>query len=173
MIPTPEYTIDTDAIRKALNRLADEISFYPEMKMILSQMMKRADKKFIEQGPGWAAHAPATRRSREYAQRRGRMAAGVGVEDKLQLTLALRHSVTRPNDANSLAESDAYTAHLGSNLDYALLQNEGGTINVKGHNITIPSRPFLVIEDDDKYDYAKIILKGIERRINASGLGVG
>lgn len=161
-----EYVeLDTETVRQMLQQLGELcINWKPEMQDILDRMRQKADKRFEQSGPGWTPWAESTRRGRERMSKRGKAANG-GI---LELSSALRNSVTKPNAPSSIQTATNDEATLGSTLSYAAIQNFGGTINTRGHSITIPARQFLDITEADAKEYEAVLLRGIQERIDIS-----
>ena len=96
-------------------------------------------------GEAWQALSPAT-----LARKKGSL--------KLVESGHLKRSIQSHSDLNKKAVS------VGSNLEYAAIHQFGGQAG-RSHKVTIPARPFLPINNDDKLSPAlerhiESILKG-------------
>ena len=102
---------------------------------IRATLLSSTDKTFEAQGRPrkWKDLKPSTKRKRA---KMGKWPAKI-----LQVSGSLASSVNGKIEGN--------TVKIGSNKEYAMIHQKGGTIKTKKASIKIPARPFLVIQDED------------------------
>ncbi len=170
--------VDASAVKQLTDKIATSLGagLEPELREVQRIMARSVDINFRQQGrpERWLALSPVTvQRRRDRARRRGR-AQVAGFETALQETDELRRSVT--DVSGSAPFSAAYVngkeAAIGSTKPQAAIQNFGGNITTaRGRTITIPARPFMVLQPGDKRQIADVLTRGVERRIIAATRG--
>lgn len=147
------YTVD-DAVSPAMTELARRLgNLTPVMDEIGGALETSTVLRFErETGPGGAKWPPSLR---------AQLTGGQTLTD----TARLRQSITHRADSDSVA--------VGTNVIYAAIHQFGGTISAKSaralvfrladgttrqvRSVTIPARPFLGVDDDDRAAIADII----------------
>ncbi len=127
-------SVDSRSLDAALARLQNRVAdLSPLMRQIAGIMHDAVEENFEREGrPRWESLAPSTVRQRRrkgywpgrILQQRGELAASI-----------------EPG-ANSRQ------AWVGTNRRYAAIQHFGGKAG-RGHKVTIPARPFMVLDADD------------------------
>jgi phage virion morphogenesis protein len=126
--------------------------FSPALRIIGGDLISSIEENFQREGRyasagsmrggtnRWEPLRPSTRALREKA---GKWPGKI-----LQVSGHLAASITKEVSATSLI--------LGSNLPYAAIHQLGGQAG-RGRNVTIPARPYLVIQDEDLEDIIDIL----------------
>lgn len=121
-----EIKIDDREVRKLLDGIkkrAEDMS--PVMRRIAGKMRDAVEENFAQEGrPRW-------KRSKR-AEREG----GKTLQDTRQLNSSISE------------KSDSHSAAVGTNKVYAAIQQFGGKAG-RGKKVTIPARPFLMIQEED------------------------
>lgn len=127
--------INDRAIMERLSELAARSSDLTPVMADISEIIKTAvEENFrVEGRPKWVALSPVTIKKRE---KKGKWPGKI-----LQVNGRLAGSLTSKHDSNS--------ATVGVISKYARIHQFGGQAG-KGKKVTIPARPYLKLENDDK-----------------------
>lgn len=148
-------SVDDGDLVKRLSKvdagLADMRPMWANVSIRLYQLVSN---HFRAQGPDWPPRAQSTRKRRE---KMGKDPDG----PLLQLNGKLRGSITAPQGDGSIHDIGKLHLQVGSNIKYALIHNQGGTIKQKRRTlfgkplknpidveIKIPARRYLPTEEE-------------------------
>lgn len=144
--------------------------------IMLSQRFQVFTDQASREGP-WKPLAPATIRERQsrLSGRKGSAYSGINI---LIDTGVLRQSLSPGGNSNQIKETHGDTVKIATNVKYARIQNQGGTIQHPGtengfgkrvkigpHRITIDARPFDQFTDDNVTDLAEFTEKYINGKL--------
>lgn len=153
--PTPAIQVDDSGLKRVVAKLlqaaADATPAFAEIGEILRSSVTQnfldegrysspkdwrgGTKKWEELKPPTIAH---------------RLKSGRGAHPILQVSGQLKSSISVQADANG--------AQIGTNLVYAGIHQFGGKAG-RGKKVTIPARPFLVVQDQDLDDAIDVIAR--------------
>jgi len=117
----------------------------PAMRVVAGYLMTQTEKRFVEQGPGWA---PLTAK---WATRKSAAGHDPRILRMKRTGSTLMRSVTRPGAAGQILKINQSSLVFGSALEYAETMQKGYAPG------NIPARPFLVVTPQNRIAIRNII----------------
>ena len=164
------YEVNSETVEQTLksfqNSLADNS---PALKLIANDFREMISEQFASEGAAggtpWAGLAPSTLRARR---------AGFGI---LNSTGALLASLTDPDSAGHVEETDGQSLSIGSSVPYALFHQTGagrgfGLASIPsgpGLGRRLPMRPILVLTEERSAAWVGMVEQGLSEKARVLG----
>lgn len=155
--------IKDEEVKRLFNRLSARVKdLTPAMKEIGEIVRSSVVKNFVSGGrpQRWKPNAAATIMrgiSRRQFTKKGALSSGAS--RKLSKGKVLIDTARLQNSITAKAGTDR--AEIGTNVEYARIHQLGGKAG-RGRKVTIPARPYLMVQDEDWKPIKEAILRRLK-----------